>query len=629
VLALGRVGSLALGRVGSLALGAALASGAAVASGAALSGCGAPGSSETEPAAAAPAASAAAMACHEAAIPASEWKVVGGDMVVMPSCDKNRGARPPGWGLGVNGRHVLFVNFEGVDVRNGRNALENEGLRDPMFKNQDGVIAMDAFDPDGKNRNETILKIQKQVAKWYADMNVDVVISRPLSGDYLMTVVGGDKSDIGLGGGVVGISPGDCKNAVESDLNYAFSHSLSENPEQVAVTIAHEAGHAYGLGHVQNSKDIMFPSVSTVDGFLDQDMPAADPGPCGFMPGDTQNDRKVLIENLGKRTGAAPTNDDKDRPVVTVLQPKDGDMVGKDVEIAVKATAARGVDHVTLSLSKIEQDPLRRKTVVRGNHPIAELRPPQSVARVRLSAAGSYQLTATAYDLLGNVNLTQISFVASAPACRVANDCTPGQRCENSLCVTPPLPTPTPAGMGDTTRAYGETCEHSSDCKGGLCAITPVGQICTHYCNSERLCAGNLECVDGICMPAMYPRATPKIGQLGGRCTRNQDCFSGECSPATDPGKPRYCTKLCDPAVAWACPATMDCIMTDGAGGMKNRCIAKPEGAGGADGTTPVAGCSTAGPAHSSRAATGGASALLLVFGLIWLGRRRRIDPRV
>lgn len=595
----------------------------------ALVGCGTPqGSESVEPAVAPRAAGGAsqgeAQACREGAVPASEWKIVGGDMVVMPSCPK---PRLPGWGLGVNGRHTLFMNFDGADLRPGRNSLENEGLRDPMFKNM-GVIEMDAFDPDNDKRIETILKIHKQVAKWYADMNVDVVISRPLSGDYQMTVVGGDKTDIGLGGGVVGISPGDCKNNVESDLNYAFSRSLMQNPDQVAVTIAHEAGHAYGLGHVQDNKDIMYPSVSVVQGFLDKDIPAADPGPCNFMMGDTQNGYRVLIENLGKRVGESPTNEDKDRPTIAILSPKEGDMVGKDIEIAVKATAGRGIDHVTLSLSKVEQDPLRKKTLIRGGHPVAELRPPQSVARVRLSAAGSYQLTATAYDLIGNVNLTQISFVAAAPACRVANDCTAGQKCEAAVCVTPPLPAMPPAGMSEVPlRAYGSACERSADCAGGLCAFTPVGQICTHYCNSERLCAGGLECVDSICQPPMYPRTAPKIGQLGGKCTRNQDCFSGECSPAVDASTPRYCTKLCDPAVAWACPATMDCIMTDGAGGMKDRCIVKPPTAGGIDGTTSPGGCSATGSRTTGGAL--GAASFFLALGLTWLSRRRRITPRV
>lgn len=563
-------------------------------------------------------------ACADSgAMSSTGMNVIGGDIVMLPSCKKGT---TPGWAVGANGRHVLFANFEGIDVRPGDNALENEALRN-MDLYSKGVIELDAFDPDNPKRYDAILGIQKQVAAWYQDVNVDVVISRPLTGDYLMTAVGGRQSDIVQMDGVVGISPGDCKNNNEANLNYAFSGSLNQNAEQVAVTIAHEAGHAYGLGHTQNNKDIMFPSVSKVDGFLEG--AAADPGPCGFKNGDRQDSKQVLIQNLGARSGPRPGSD---VPTVNVLEPKDGSDVGKELTIAVKASANSGIDHVTLSLSRIEGGKSR------GGHPVAELRPPQSSASVRISTAGSYQLTATAYDKIGNVALSQARFTVATPTCKVPNDCAPGQRCESNVCMTPPLPPPPampPAGMmaDSNLRAYGTACDKSSDCKGGLCAITAVGQICTHYCTPERLCAGGLECVDGTCLPQIYPRSTPKIGQLGGKCTRNQDCVTGECSAAGDISTPRYCTKTCDPKVAWTCPATMECVMSDGPSGSKERCVAKPVGLA----SDPAGGCSMA-PAHGSSDSTvedsreyarkaAGAAMMLLLGGLYLIGRRRRIDP--
>lgn len=542
------------------------------------------------------------------------WTVIGGDVVVTPGCKKSRA---PGWGLGVNGRHVLFANFEGVDVRQGDNALENEGLRNPDL-NSKGVIELDMFDGNGSNRNETILKIQRQVAAWYADMNVDIVISRPLSGDYLMTVVGGKQGDIVQMSGVVGISPGDCKNNVEANLNYAFSGSLSENPDQTAVTIAHEAGHAYGLGHTLNMKDIMYPSVSTVTGFESGEV--ADPGPCNAMQFDVQDSHQVLVDNLGKRSGGKPSPSAADAPSVEILSPKDGQAMSRDVTIAVKAEGKGGleIDHVTLSVSRLEAGRYR------GNHPVAELRPPQSAAQVRLTTAGSFQITATAYDKVGNVALTQSTVTVAAATCAAPNDCAPGQKCDGGQCVTPPLAS-VPAGMTatpDMLRAYGTACEKSSECVGGLCGITPVGQICTHYCNPDRLCAGGLECVDGICQPQTVPRATAKPGQLGGKCTRNQDCFTGECSPSVDATTPRYCTKTCDPDLGWSCPSTMTCTLSDGAGGMKNRCIAKPVGQeGGGDGGCAIGGVSGR---ATSQASAGGLSAMALLGLALGLVRRRR-----
>ena len=568
------------------------------------------GSSPGEPAAISDTSS----ACGDTgALSPSGFTVIGGDQVILPSCPKKK---LPGEALGIGGRHVLFVNYDGADIRVGDNSMENLGIRDPGFKNQ-GIIELDGFAPSSASRAQDIAKIHQQVQKWYADFDIDVVMSRPLSGDYQMTLVGGDKTDIGLGGGIVGISPGDCKNNSETNLNFAFSRSLTERPDQVAVTIAHEAGHAYGLGHVQNQKDIMYPSVSVVDGFLGGQV--ADAGPCGAKPGDYQDSKKVLLENLGARQGEAPGKSTP--PTLKLVSPRDGESVGKDVTLAVQAQAERGIDHITLSLSRIDGGKSR------GAHPVAELRPPQSVAQVRLSSAGSYQLTATAYDRVGNISVSSVSFVAATPTCAVPNDCAPGQKCQNNTCVTPPVPPPSPTGMGDENlRAMGQACEKSAECKEGICAITTVGQICTHYCTPDRLCAGGLECVDGACLPQMYSKTTPKIGALGGKCSRNQDCSTGECSaPGADPKAPRYCTKVCDPEIGWSCPSTMECVQTDGATGMKNRCVTRGTGAMGA-----ASGCAVSDPGATSEASgvrLFGGSAALVLLGLWAKTRRRRSGP--
>jgi hypothetical protein len=565
-------------------------------------------------------------ACDTSGLSPSGYTIIGGDQVIFPSCPSKK---PIGEALGFNGRHVLFVNYDGVDLRVGDSSMENQGIRDSGFKNQ-GIVTIDPFDPKNSKRLEELVKVHKQVQAWYSDYDVDVVLSRPLSGDYQMTVVGGDKTDIGLGGGIVGISPGDCKNNSETNLNFAFSRSLRENGAQVSVTIAHEAGHAYGLGHVQNNKDIMYPSVTNAEGFLGG--LAADAGPCGFKPGDYQDSKKVLTENLGERQGEKPGN--AAPPTLNILRPTDGASVEKDVELAVDAKADRGLDHITLSLSKVENGEAR------GAHPVAELRPPQSVARVRLTTTGTYQLTATAYDRVGNFAFSTVRFTSGTPTCAIPNDCAPGQKCENNTCVTPPVPAPNPSGTGDDhLRPIGQACEQSTECKDGICAITPVGQICTHYCNPDRLCAGSLECVDGICLPPMYSKGTPKPGTFGGKCTRNQDCGSGECSaPTEDPKATRYCTKVCDPALGWACPSSMECVQTDGATGPKNRCMIKKNAAGESG---EAGGCSVTGPVTGSASGTGGtpdtekrngqssffAFGAAVLLGLWAIQRRRRLNP--
>lgn len=542
-------------------------------------------------------------------------QVIEGDMVVLPSCRRGNGdsVQP----LGANGRHVLFANFDGVDIRPGDTSLENEGIRD---LDEQGPLELARYAPsdDEGKRLSNILKIQKLIAGWYADFNLDVVISRPLNGDYQMTVVGDRESVVGYPGGVVGISPVDCKNSNDSNVNYAFSGSLKENPDQTAITIAHENGHAYGLHHTDNNKDIMYPSVTPAEGFRKG---RAAKGPCGLVAGvDDQDSYQVLLDNLGARPTGVEKPGKREPPTIEIVSPKDGEAVGREVTIAVRggSSAPEGIDHISLSLS------LESEKGYRGNHPVAELRPPFSSTQIRLSNTGNYQLTATAYDVYGNVSVARAGFKAASITCSVPNDCTPGQRCENNLCVTPPLPPKPPTGMTDENlRPYGATCDKTSDCKGGTCAITPAGQICTHYCNHDRLCAGGLECVDSICMPQMFPRSAAKPGQLGGKCTRKEDCFTGECSPFVDVQTPRYCTKTCDPAVAWACPSTMACSETDAPGGggvRKNMCLAKPTGQMGDAGGCAM---SSERPTRSHGAQTGLLAMLLVSLGLV--ARRRRV----
>jgi MYXO-CTERM domain-containing protein len=150
----------------------------------------------------------------------------------------------------------------------------------------------------------------------YLPYNVDIVSTRPTAGRYSMMMIGGTATLVGSGGGVVGIAPLDCGNSNESNVGFAFSASLVQSNRtsqasadralrEIALTAAHEAGHAYGLEHVNNTADIMYPSVSQGQAtFAGSAAIAQPPKQCGS--GTTQNTGGTLGNNVGLRSGPAP-----------------------------------------------------------------------------------------------------------------------------------------------------------------------------------------------------------------------------------------------------------------------------------------------------------------------------------
>ena len=114
----------------------------------------------------------------------------------------------------------------------------------------------------------------------------------------------------------------------------------------------------------------MYLSVSVVDGFWAAKSWTQDRA-------EPRAITRTAKSAAGKPRGTAGEAPGKSTPpTLKLVSPRDGESVGKDVTLAVQAQAERGIDHITLSLSRIDGGAKSR-----GAHPVAELRPPQSVAR--------------------------------------------------------------------------------------------------------------------------------------------------------------------------------------------------------------------------------------------------------
>jgi MYXO-CTERM domain-containing protein len=220
-------------------------------------------------------------------------------------------------GDGPGGAHVLFLNFDGATITRGS---DNPGLNRSFIPNSASTV-IPPFDDSRVamfyTRAAAINEVVKYSNGFYANYNVHIVTTRPASGRYSMFMVGGTATLVGSGGSVVGIAPLDCGNANESNVGFAFSASLIPSNRtslnsannalrQLAITIVHEAGHAYGLEHTSNTADIMYPSVAQGQASFANTAASFAQPPSRCSNGTTQNTGALLATNIGVRSGPLP-----------------------------------------------------------------------------------------------------------------------------------------------------------------------------------------------------------------------------------------------------------------------------------------------------------------------------------
>ena len=197
---------------------------------------------------------------------------------------------------------VLFLNFNGVTLAW---AATSDALANQTSVGSGGTIPPFTGDRQG---------VLSQVKAFFAAYDIQIVTSRPASGDYEMVVVGGDHSDIGHASPTWGVGPLDCGDVYGKGVGFVFSeeHQLptpSKLVYELATTVAHEAGHLLGLLHPKDSCDVMsneaYQLCPQSYAFLDQTSPLRpeDVGKCGGKT--TQNSHKELLAVLGPAGGSS------------------------------------------------------------------------------------------------------------------------------------------------------------------------------------------------------------------------------------------------------------------------------------------------------------------------------------
>ena len=481
-------------------------------------------------------------------------------------------------GDGPQSQQVLYINFDGATITRGDNgpaAGDNAATNTSWVPNMiaiDATIAFPAFDTSVYAPTYTDAQVKAKVVSfvtgWYSKYNVYVTSTRPTSGRYTMMMVGFKASSfISSAGSAVGIAPLDCGNSSQTNIGFAFAASLTpaitgsskdQSIVMVAQTVAHEAGHTFGLEHVTSpgsTIDIMEPAVDPgVMGFLLTNQPLSDGhATCGTMSDTTEDTAARVLTNVGPAPMGTSTNP---KPTVTWLAPKDGTTIPYNFTLAVSAAPGAGS---TATITKVEID---QSNVAIGAPFTAA--PYQAMLTVPSSIASGSMITLTAVvtDSLGGTASATSTFTVSSSAtqppvgCLLPVDCVAPQTCTGGMCVDPAMGAP---DMGTPGNTCVPACTDGLTCQAdGTCALAPTGD-------------------GGVSSSGV---------DVGKACTDSAQCGAGGLCAAT--GTTQFCTRTCD--VTNACPSSYACTAV----GAEKVCTPKAAGGcsfvgGGASGSAPLA----------------------------------------
>jgi hypothetical protein len=481
---------------------------------------------------------------------------------------------------------VVYLNFEGQAI-----TYSNNG--DDSFYNESFIpghnVTVPAFNAShwGSNRQSVINTIVADLQQVYAGYNVTFTKTRPSSGNYMMTVIGGSAALIGMQQGVLGVSPMDCGNDWARDVNFictediaAFNMSLWS----LVYTIAHENAHTYGLAHINRQGDIMY-WAEDGSGSLTLGAATTKSGESNCSTNNYQDDKVFLTANVG----GGGTNPETTPPTVAITSPANGSSQSSSFKATVTATDASSITTVELWKDGVLFDSLW-------------LAPYEFT--ILPQAAGSHTLQAKAADPYGNIGSSAtVTFVVpgtTPTGCTTDAQCASNQKCQGGTCVDKP---PAPTGG-----ALGANCSRNEDCLSTWC-IFGEQNYCTQQCNEaqNQFCPVGYYCsADGFCLSS-----TPiPPGATGSPCSQNAECRSTICVDGANNG---FCTSVCQQN-GNPCPNGSKCV--NSGDGQTYICDRPPTTTHGDGGTSEVGGSGGCAAAPAGPGAGLGALGLLLLLGV-------------
>ena len=326
----------------------------------------------------------------------------------------------------------------------------------------------------------------------FGPFNVVITDVDPGTAPHFEIMVAGQPQQIGLGGGVGGISPFTCNSYIPNSLVFVFD-VWGGNVEEICSTAAQELAHSFALDHVIDPSDpLTYFGFNGRRRFKDAQVQcgsdcvggqspfgAACSGPnqqshvcaCG---GNTQNSVQTIKALFGNGLPTPPT--------VKINNPKVGQQVMPGFPVQADVTDDQGVAKVELRVD--------------GTLVLSLATGPYAFNAPATLGDGTHTAEITGIDVFGAVTKKSVQVIIGKPCGKPADCPKDTDTCIGGRCV------PGPGAQG----GLGSTCVTGTECASGNCVNSTDGGFCVEDCQlGAGQCPEGFGCLEngegGVCFP--------------------------------------------------------------------------------------------------------------------------------